>query len=139
MSDLFVGGQFAGDISQVKFGEEPKPQAELVNADGSKFITVDAKGNIVGDTSNLPQNIIDQFNDPEIREQIQAMYKKSRYGEKEKPREVKWLTKGERRDLTNLKPPGMDAKSFKRYRKTFARKMTKAAIKIQVQNRSNRG
>lgn len=93
-------------------------------------VSVDAKGNVIGDTSGIDPHILAQLASPEAQAQIREMYRASRYGTEE-PRPIKLLNEGERRDFTKIRPQGMDAKTWKRQRKKMFRKFTKETIKVQ--------
>lgn len=128
--EMFVDGTFAGDISHVQLGVAPKKQEGPVEVP----VTVDKHGEIVGDASHLPAELLAQMSTPEAKAQIASIWRNSHYGKKEPKREPKYLTKGERRDFTSLRPAGMDAKTFKQLRKRQFRKLTKAAIKLTRSN-----
>ena len=59
---MFVGGKFSGPIEQVRLGTE-------VAAPGASIAT-DKEGNITGDTSTVPANILDQLKSPAARAMI---------------------------------------------------------------------
>lgn len=80
-----------------------------------KTVTVDARGNIVGDTSAIDPHILEQLQSPEAQAQIKDMYRTSRYGKKEK-REPKYLNEGQQRRITNVRPKGMDRQETKAFR-----------------------
>jgi hypothetical protein len=124
---LFVDGEFVGDIAQVRLTPEPAPVTTM--PDGSPIITVDGKGRIVGDIASIDPNIVAQLEDPKIQAQIRAMYRESRNGKQEE-RTPRFLNEGTRRDFTDMRPPGMSRKDWKRYRKIYFHQMTKAAKKI---------
>jgi len=134
----FVDGHLAADITSVRL-TKPDPAPMTTMPDGSPIISVDAKGNIVGDTAGVDQHILEQLADPGVQDQIKALYHENRYGKKEKPQPPRYLNEGTRRDFSHMRPAGMSAKDFKRYRKTYTRKMSKNAIKMIAAQRSNRG
>lgn len=134
----FVDGQLAADITNVRL-TKPEPAPATTMPDGSPIVSVDGKGNIVGDTAGIDPHILEQLADPGVQDQIKALYHDTRYGKKEKPQPPRYLNEGARRDFSHMRPAGMSSKDFKRYRKTYTRKMTKTAIKAVVAQRSNRG
>jgi hypothetical protein len=136
--DLFVNGEFVGDIINVRL-TKPEPAPMTTMPDGSPIVSVDAKGRVVGDTSAIDPHILEQLADPGTQAQIRALYRDNRYGKKEEAKPPRYLNDGARRDFSHMRPAGMSAKDFKRYRKTYTRKMTKAAIKMHAAQRSNRG
>jgi len=127
--DDFIDGQFVGNISQVQLGAKSKQEGPV-----EVPVTVDKHGEIVGDASHLPAELLAQMSTPEAKAQIASIWRNSQYGKKEPKREPKYLTKGERRDFASLRPAGMDAKTFKQLRKRQFRKLTKAAIKLTRSN-----
>ena len=97
-------------------------------------VTVNPQGDIIGDTSHIPDNILRQLQTPEAREQMGQQYREyHRDGGRRKVNvEIKprMLTKpGERRDMTGLKPPGMSTREFKRFRRLQMRTWSKEALK----------
>jgi len=127
---------FTADVANVTIG---KPD-ETVDPEVEKLtIHVNAKGEIEGDTSHLPPEILEQL---KSQKRTRDMYRANKYGE-EPRKPVRMLTTidpnlpralqhgAERRDFTNIKPVGMSSKDFSRIRRQKFRKMTKATIKIQ--------
>ena len=96
-----------------------------------KTITVDAQGNVVGDTSELDPAILAQLQTPEAQAQIKDMYRTSRYGKKEK-RETKYLNEREdRRPFAETCPPGMSRKDWRKMGRMRIHKSRKAILKTQ--------
>lgn len=96
-----------------------------------KTVTVDAKGNIVGDTSAIDPHILEQLQSPEAQAQIKDMYRTSRYGKKEK-RETKYLNEREdRRPFAETRPPGISSKDWRKMGRMRIHKSRKALLKVQ--------
>lgn len=126
---LFEDGQFVGDITNVRLTKEPVPMTSM--PDGSPIVSVDSKGNVVGDTSKIDPNILAQLADPATKAKIQQMYRDGRYGKKEEPKPPRYLNEGVRRDFSKMKPANMTNKQFKTLRKKAFRELTKKTLKMQ--------
>ena len=96
----------------------------------TKFLTINARGEIKGDTSHIPAETLEKLNTPESRQQMRAMYRQE-FGTGR--RETAALThrepKAAQRDYRYLCPPGMDSREFRKVRRKFMRERTKAALK----------
>lgn len=107
-----------------------QPSAEIPAGVEQIPLTVDAQGNVIGDTSHVDPHILAQLSTPESQAKIREMYRSSRY-QKEPKRTPQYINEGQRRDFTHLRPAGMDNKTFRRLRKQTFRKLTKQTIKVQ--------
>jgi hypothetical protein len=101
-------------------------------------IQADDEGNIVGDTSGIPDHILAQLQTPEARAQIAKQQKDYRYAyraaQKEPPRPMRYLNEREdRRLFADRCPPGMTSKEWRKKCRSQFRKMTKNTKKIQKQ------
>lgn len=97
-----------------------------------KTITVDAQGNVVGDTSDLDPHILTQLQSPEAQAQIRDMYRTSRGMGKEKKREPKYLNEREdRRPFADTRPSGVSPKDWRKMGRMRIHKSRKALLKVQ--------
>lgn len=144
-----------GDADFLAAMEGKEKPMVLYDKDGVEQIpiTVDKNGDIVGDLTNVPQHVIDQLSTSEAKARINALWKESKYGKKEPPRPVKYITETivdpirhglgdpkaavfQRRDFTALRmadprTAGMDARTFRRLKKKAFHKMSKAVLRNQ--------
>ena len=121
---MFKGGKFTGPIEQVHLGAEAP-------ADDTPSISCDSEGNIVGDTSAVPSNILDQLKSPAARAMIIQQRRIARNGPPGLLPKPRMLNEGNQRNYVHLKPPGMQAKEFRRLRRKQFRELTKDAIAEQ--------
>lgn len=110
-------------------------------------ITVDSDGNIVGDTSAIPAEILAQLQSPESQARIRDLYqsyhgggttqansgkviqmrKPHPDGRRESKRQPQFLNQGERRDFTAFRLPGQSRKDFRRGYRQYVKQMQKQA------------
>jgi hypothetical protein len=114
-----------------RIDQEPEPESNVEQL----AVTINARGEIIGDTSHLPENILAQLSTPEAQAQMKAQWKQSRYADqREPPREVKYLNEGTQRLAFKVRPKRMnkaESRAFRTACRKELNKMTKAAIKIQ--------
>lgn len=79
LQDVIGDEAFAAALQQ-------QPQPDAGEPIETPTIQVDAKGNILSDTSTIDAHILEQLRSPETQAQIAAMYRRSRYGDPEPPR-----------------------------------------------------
>ena len=104
----------------------PAPQPGAIAAADAPTISVDAKGNVVGDTSGIDPHILEQLQSPASQKQIREMYRQSRYPA-DPPRETVYIAQGTTRDLRRHQLiPG---RIGRRLRRQYLRKVSKAKIK----------
>ena len=122
-TNMFKGGKFSGPIEQVRLGAE-------VAAPGAS-ISTDKEGNIVGDTSTVPANILDQLKSPAARAMIIQQRRVARNGPPVILPKPRMLQDGVQRCYTGMKPVGMPAAEFRKLRRKQFRELTKDAITEQ--------
>lgn len=124
------GFEYTGDIH---LGERP-----VENQPG--VITVDENGEIIGDTSRIPEHILAQLQSPETQASIKAMYEK-RHGNPNYPREPlpepKVITKpGNTRNLATERKE-LSRTEFRRLSRKFAKKFRAWSARKIEQERGN--
>lgn len=124
MQDVqFKDGQLDAPMEQVFLGPQHDPAVVSV--------ACDADGNLVGDISALPDNIVAQLQTPEARAALAKQHREYHKGDgpaaAPKPR---YVNGGGRVDYTHLKPAHMGGKEFRQLRRAEFRRMRKAAVKI---------
>jgi hypothetical protein len=101
------------------------------------MITVNARGEIKGDTAHIAPEMFAQMQTPESKEKFRKMYKDANgTGKRELRKDLARPLVEDPRDFRHLCPPGMSNKEFSKIRRIYFRKMKKAALKAQ---RSNHG
>jgi hypothetical protein len=104
-----------------------------------RVVTVDAEGNIQGDTSHLDPAILAQLQTPEAQARIREMYLEHHEGGGRPPRErsgrresrtAARITEGQR-DLRSLRPPTMSRKEWRQIANKQKSVWRKAARKQQ--------
>lgn len=96
-------------------------------------VSIDPQGNVVGDTSRIPEHILAQLQSPEAKAQMRTQYRDSRY-EKDPPRKLKYLNTGGTRDLTRLRAPGQTRKEFRAFKSKMFKNLTKQALRMKKGN-----
>lgn len=96
-------------------------------------VTIDPQGNLIGDTSHIPENILAQLQSPEAQAQMRTQYRDSRY-EKDPPRKPKYLNTGGTRDLTKLRAAGQTRKEFRAIKSKMFKNLTKQALRMKKGN-----
>ncbi len=93
-------------------------------------LTINARGEIVGDTSHIPAETLEQLQSPEGREQLRTMYRQQRGTSRRViAQQTHREPNPEQRDFRHLCPPGMSSKEFRKVRREFMRKQTKSVLK----------
>jgi hypothetical protein len=117
--------------------EVPEPLPEMTQDEEEGVVaqlnlTVDKEGNIIGDTSGIPDHILSQLQTPESKAKMAEQYRAYRHGEKEAPRPIRWIHEREdRRIFADRCPPGMSTREWRKLCRKQFRRMTKQALKIQ--------
>lgn len=119
--------------------EDETRKPEPIDGTETRVVTVDADGNIQGDTTHLDPNILAQLQTPEAQERIREMYREYHEGGGRPPRERTGrresrlqprITAGQR-DLRNLRPPTMTRKEWRQFANKQKSAWRKAARKQQ--------
>lgn len=140
MSDEAVvigSAAFARKLAQAGKPEPTPEEAAAERAEEQKDIeqlavSIDAHGNVIGDTSHLPEHILAQLSTPEAAKMMREQYRASRYGTPEPPREVRYVNeRQDRRIFADSKPPGMTTKEWRTQSRARMRKWRKAALKTK--------
>lgn len=102
----------------------------MSDAPSHPVLTINARGNLIGDLSHIPAETLEALQTPEARERMKAMYRQQ-FGSGR--RELREKNAGEisheQRDFRHLCPPGMSSREFRRTRRKYMREQTKSAIK----------
>lgn len=94
-------------------------------------VSINPQGELVGDTSHLPEEILAQLQTPQSMQQMRDQYRASRYGE-EPARPLRWLNEREdRRIFADRRPPNMTAREWRHKCRIAFRKTTKAVLKVK--------
>jgi hypothetical protein len=111
---------------------QPAPDPGAISAADAPTISVDARGNVVGDTSGIDPHILEQLQSPASQKQIREMYRQSRYPQ-DQPRETVYIAKGVTRDLRQHQIiPG---RIGRRLRRQYLRKVSKINAKGESHGR----
>ncbi len=119
----FVDGELAAPIEEVHLGKAADDTPTV-------SITCDKDGNLIGDTSHLPENILSQLQTPESKKMIQAQFRANKYGASPAPK-PKFINDGGRVDFTALKPATMSSEQWRKLRRKKFREWSKASIKLR--------
>jgi hypothetical protein len=100
------------------------------------LITINARGEIQGDTSAIDPGLLAQLQTPEAQAMMRKQYKDAHASGRRETRTAlaqtrRMVNDGEQRDLRHLRPAGMTKKEFRRLRKQQFRKWSKATLKAQ--------
>lgn len=111
-------------------GQFPAAPHELIDGIKQLELRIDPQGNITGDTSHIPEHVLAQLTTPKAQAQMRQQYRDSRYApEASKP--VKYINeRSDRRLFIETKPKGMDAKEWRKQKRTEIRKSRKAILKV---------
>jgi hypothetical protein len=112
-------------------------QEETIAPVQAPMLTINARGKITGDVSNIPAETLENLQSPEGQEQMRSMYRKQ-FGSSR--RVIAQAThrepSHEPRDFRHLCPPGMSSREFRKLRRKFMHDQTKAVLK-EKRNASN--
>jgi hypothetical protein len=103
-------------------------------------ITVNPRGEIISDTTGMPDHILAQLQTPEAQAQMAKQYKEHKYADQhEPPRPLRYLNEREdRRLFADRKPPGMSGREWRQHCRATFRKSRKTVLKIQRSMRHGR-
>lgn len=121
-SDAFIK-RLAGETAQP---EQTPEEAQKLS------VSINPRGELIGDTSHLPENILAQLQTPEAQAMMAKQYKESRYGDqKPKSQAARMLhDREDRRVFIERKPPHIDSKTWRKMCRKSIRNTTKAAKKV---------
>jgi hypothetical protein len=148
MDSSGVGPVLIGDESFIAkiSGMQPRiSQDNHVDEEGREHlqVTVDPEGNLIGDTSKLPANILEQLSTPESKAKMKAQHEAFHNGEKPRvsrvmrgqvdaPKPPRYLNEREdRRIFVDTKPPGMSTREWRKMGRKRLHKDRKAILKTQ--------
>lgn len=101
------------------------------------ILTINARGELTGDLSNIPAETLEKLQTPEAQERMKGMYRKQ-FGTDR--RVIAQATHrdpvSEQRDFRHLCPPSMSNKEFRKVRRKYMRDQTKSVLK-EMRNDSN--
>lgn len=93
-------------------------------------LSIDPQGNILGDTSHIPEHILAQLVTPQAMAQMREQYRASRYPAVEPSKKAGYINEREdRRLFIESKPKGMDSKEWRKLQREKIRKSRKAILK----------
>lgn len=93
-------------------------------------LRIDPQGNILGDTSHIPEHILSQLTTPKAMAQMREQYRASRYPTVEPSKKAGYINEREdRRLFIESKPKGMDSKEWRKLQRAKIRASRKAILK----------
>lgn len=136
MSDIAVVGS-EEFVKRLESAGKPAEAAQPIDGTQTLEVTVDEHGQIHGDTSHIPPEILAQLQTPEAAEMMGKQYRefhggKVKTGRREikaqmpQPRTVTPV--GKTRDLRHLAPPGMNRRDRRKLKHLAFKQFNKAAI-----------
>lgn len=127
-----IGNRVTDCVLPRAVAEKMEAAAETAQPEAKKVavLTVNARGELLGDLSALPEDVLKNLQAPEGQEQLRAMYRKE-FGTSRRvlAQRIQPRVKAGPRDFRELCPPGMTNREFRKLRRTHLRKQTKAVLK----------
>lgn len=133
----------AGTEKKIPWSHVADETIEKTEEKAPLSVTVNRRGEIVGDTSAIDPEILAQLQTPEAQAKIRDQYRSAHdCGGRRETRavlrsRVRMLTHGERRDFRHLMPVGMGGKAAKQLRKKMFRDLKKQALRQQRRSYAN--